>query len=93
RADKVIGKSLDADITITATGEDYTALAACEDDLAEIMIVSRAKLVKGAGSESAVSVEVTPASGHKCDRCWMFTDDGEAMEDGGWLCGRCRATL
>ena len=93
RADKIIGKSLDADIVIEATGDDYTALAACGDKLAEIMIVSRAKLVKGEGNENAVSVEVTPASGHKCDRCWTFTDDGVETEDGGWLCERCRKAI
>ena len=45
------------------------------------------------GREFFGSVAVAPASGRKCDRCWMYTDDGVGTEDGGWLCDRCRAAL
>ncbi len=76
RADKRIGKSLEAAVTLTC--EDPDALP--DTDLADLFIVSRVTLARG-----AADVAVSPAEGVKCPRCWKFSP--AAGEDG--LCPRC----
>ena len=89
RANKLIGKSLEAQLHITASGEQYAVLDSFRDQLAAIFIVSAVSFESGEGE---MKVTVEPASGEKCDRCWMFTEDGETTEDG-HLCARCMETV
>ncbi len=89
RANKLIGKSLEAQLHIAASGEQYAVLDSFRDQLAAIFIVSAVSLESGEGD---MKVTVEPASGEKCDRCWMFTEDGETTEDG-HLCARCMETV
>ena len=90
RAEKIIGKSLEAQLEITVSGEKYDLLNSFCDKLAAVFIVSGVKLLNGGGEE--LSVKVMQADGEKCDRCWMYTDDGEKTEDG-YLCARCLKTI
>ncbi len=104
RADKMIGKSLDAKVTVyTESEEQYAVLTSFADKLATVFITSQATVVKGAApagafaeTESGIAVLVEPADGQKCDRCWMFiTDaisDGEG-EEAGCLCPRCHRVV
>ncbi len=87
RADKLIGKSLEAKLTLTASGEIYDLLAGFGDTLKTVYIVSQVELVRGDGE--GIGVKVSLADGQKCDRCWMRTTDGEDTQDGGHLCARC----
>jgi len=75
RAEKKIGKSLEAAVTLTCADPLPDA------DLADLFIVSSVELKQGA--ETAVAV--APAEGVKCPRCWKFS--AGAGEDG--LCPRC----
>ncbi len=101
RAEKLIGKSLDAKVTVYTTDDEvYELLSSFADELATIFIVSGAKVVKGEAPEAAhtedgdiVSVLVEPADGKKCDRCWGYSENGVETEDGGFLCERCRAII
>ncbi|MCR5826197.1 MAG: isoleucine--tRNA ligase [Oscillospiraceae bacterium] len=81
RAEKRIGKSLEAAVTLTCA--EGTVLP--ETDLADLFIVSR--LDVRTGSETAV--EVQSAQGVKCPRCWKFSEQANA--DG--LCPRCAAVV
>ncbi|MFA6947714.1 MAG: isoleucine--tRNA ligase, partial [Eubacteriales bacterium] len=81
----IIGKSLEAKVTITASGEQYDILDSFRDQLAAIFIVSQAELVRG---EGALDAAVAAADGEKCDRCWMHSTEGVKTEDG-FLCARC----
>ena len=98
RADKMIGKSLDAKVTVwTENDEQYDVLNAFADQLALIFITSGATLAKGKAPENAFSetesglaVLVEPADGEKCGRCWMFVTDAIKDDEGGCLCPRCR---
>ncbi len=96
RAEKVIGSSLDAEITVYAEGELYDFLSTVTD-LASICIVSKANLVKGNEGEykgeQALSVTVRHASGEKCSRCWMYSDTVGTNEEHPCLCARCAAVL
>jgi isoleucyl-tRNA synthetase len=100
RASKLIGKSLDAKVTIYTTNEEHKALLdSFADDLATVFIVSQAKVVAGEGVESAftetesgIVVLVEKADGHKCDRCWTYSTEGVQDEEG-FICERCRKIL
>jgi isoleucyl-tRNA synthetase len=97
RANKMIGKSLDAKVTVYTEDEGKAALLeSFGDTLSTILIVSETKVVKSAAPEGAfaegeggLGVVVEVADGCKCDRCWMHTNNGKATEDGGFICYRC----
>ncbi len=101
RAAKLIGKSLDAKVTVYAENkEHFDLLSSFSDDLATIYIVSDAKVVnekapEGAFTEtlSGIGVLVEVAEGEKCDRCWSHSTCGVHTEDGGFLCDKCRAII
>lgn len=86
RADKVIGKPLEAELTIACSNEDKKLL---EDTLcgkvAQWLIVSKVSFVEGAER----TIAVTPAKGMVCPRCWNISE--EHAEDG--LCPRCQKVL
>ncbi len=99
RADKVIGKSLEAKLEIFApeNSEAMKLFTEFSDILSTVFIVSEVKLSSAnapenayADEESGISVVVSVADGEKCVRCWMHKDDCTADEDGQHLCPRCK---
>lgn len=92
RKAKTIGHSLDAAVTLTAGGEAYQLLAAAQDELAHLFIVSQCRVIEDAAAE-AIKVSVEPAKGIKCARCWIYSEhighDGEHAE----VCPRCAEVL
>ena len=94
RADKIIGSSLEAAVTLHCSDEMYDFLNAIPmDELADLMIVSHVDLVKGEGGVKGLTeglgMSVAHAAGNKCLRCWKF--DTAVGEDG--LCPRCAKVL
>ena len=87
RADKVIGHSLDAKVTLRANKNDYVWLTDYEKFLADLLIVSQTELLLV--DEEGLSAEVAKADGEKCQRCWIYHH--ELNEDG--LCPRCAKAL
>ncbi|HWE84572.1 MAG TPA: isoleucine--tRNA ligase [Terracidiphilus sp.] len=89
RQAKRIGKGLEAELEIAASGGILELLRRHEAGLKEILNVSRVTVVEG----DEVEVTALPASGHKCARCWNFMPDVSSY--GIWqnVCGRCRAAL
>ncbi|MBQ8718984.1 MAG: isoleucine--tRNA ligase, partial [Clostridia bacterium] len=100
RADKKIGKSLDAKVVIYPKFADQMAtLSAFADQLKTVFIVSGVELCEGeapadAFSEtvSGIAVSVCTPDGCKCDRCWSYSTEGKAAEDG-FLCARCLSII
>ncbi len=96
RADKRIGKALEARVTLKT--EDAAIKAACEGlDLAEICIVSAcdwadteegAEVAQGVNFP-ALTIGVSEAGGEKCPRCWMHSMNANAEG----LCPRCAAVI
>ncbi len=84
-----IGSSLQAAVTLHATPDTHELLRTLGDDLRFVLIVSSATLVAG----DADRVDVAPASGTKCERCWHVRDDVDADPAHPGLCGRCVANL
>ena len=101
RAAKLIGKSLDAKVTVYTEDKDAAALLeSFGADLATVYIVSDAKVVVGKAPEGAftetvsgIEVLVELADGEKCDRCWAHSTEGEHTEDGGFICAKCKAII
>ena len=93
RADKKVGSSLEVAVYVKA--DDDTVLKANEADLADIYIVSQAKLtqekpedVLNEYNEEGYTVWVTKAQGEKCVRCWKYR---ELNEDG--ICADCQEAI
>jgi len=96
RADKRIGKALEARVSLAC--QDAELKAAVEGlNLAEICIVSacdwetapEGSLVKEGTNYPNLTIGVSEALGEKCPRCWMHSQ--EADENG--LCKRCAAVV
>ena len=101
RAEKKVGKSLEAKITLYTKDADMMAmLQGFGKELNTVFIVSGVSLCDedapaAAHTEglSGVGVLVEPADGCKCDRCWSYSTEGDSTEDGGFLCARCKNIL
>ena len=101
RKEHKIGHALDAVVTIYADGEDYDFLSQWQDQLATLLIVSEAKLVKGEAPAEAVAGEdhgdmkvvVAPSTAEKCERCWIHSDTVGSDPNHPTLCARCAAVL
>ncbi|MDR0248923.1 MAG: isoleucine--tRNA ligase [Oscillospiraceae bacterium] len=81
RAAKVIGKSLEAALTIT-TNDDI--IREYENFLPQLLIVSKVTLQRG---ENAIAV--TRAPGDKCARCWGVFETLGSRPEHPRLCARC----
>jgi isoleucyl-tRNA synthetase len=88
RQAKLIGKSLEAQLKITASGDFLSILQRYKDGLKEIFNVSDVTILEG-----TESVVVLPASGTKCARCWNYMP--EVSDYGIWenVCARCQSAL
>ena len=101
RAAKMVGKSLEAKVTLYTADDEMTALLeSFGKELNTVFIVSGVKLERGVApadahteGSSGVGVLVEPADGCKCERCWSYSTEGLQTEDGGFLCERCRRIL
>ena len=85
RAEKKIGKSLEADVALTVPAEDAFLQEMDGGELADLLIVSRVEVTVG----GELSVSVSEAAGAKCPRCWKHST--KADENG--LCPRCAAIV
>ena len=99
RAEKRIGKALEAAVALSAEDEAAkAALDAVKDmDLMELFIVSKVTLEKtdaeavcGKGTNfPGLTVQVMNAPGEKCPRCWMHSEAANAEG----LCPRCAKVM
>jgi len=89
RKDKRIGKGLEAELEIEASGELLALLLRHAAGLKEIVNVSGVTVIEG----PEFKVTALPATGHKCARCWNFMP--EVSSYGIWqnVCTRCQSAL
>lgn len=95
RNEKVIGKSLEAKVTV-ACKEDASLLEATDIDFAQFFIVSAFELQPWDAltkEYQQVKVQVTPAEGEKCNRCWQVKTDVGAKEGFEDICVRCATVV
>ena len=94
RAAKIIGGSLDAQVTLFVPDEkEFEKLKAEQSDLAALFIVSKVNIEKdGEGKfkgETGISLTVDHAAGEKCSRCWVYSETVGKDHDHPSLCSRC----
>ncbi len=92
RREKLIGLSLDAQVSLALPKGLYDVLHQYEDQLKTIFIVSHVTLSTG-DDVKEVRVEVKKAEGEKCSRCWVY--DTSVGGDAGHptICRRCIETI
>lgn len=88
RKEKMIGNSLEAEVTLYAPQELYNFLKGYEEQLKYIFIVSDAVLY-GEDRGKYVEVTVAKASGQKCERCWNYDRSVGINIEHPTVCGRC----
>ncbi len=101
RSEKLVGKSLEAKITVyTQDSELLSLLQSFGQELNTIFIVSGVRLDLAdapadvyRNESGTLAVLVEPADGCKCERCWSYSTDGEEDGEGGFICARCRDIL
>ena len=99
RADKRIGSSLAARVVIEASEEDAGFLRSFGDELRFLLLTSAVELGSvGEGAERSESVpgfavEVHPALGDKCERCWNWEPDVGSDAEWPQVCGRCARSV
>jgi isoleucyl-tRNA synthetase len=94
RNSKTIGKSLEAQLVITAADPAYSVLARHRDQLRYLFIVSAVTLTQGPGNGTGgVHIEVSKADGAKCDRCWNYSTQVGEDKTYPTVCERCSPVL
>ncbi|MDF1564507.1 MAG: isoleucine--tRNA ligase [Deltaproteobacteria bacterium] len=88
RREKTIGASLEAKVTLAASGDDLALLKRHEDFLPAWLIVSEVSITEGAG-EDELRAKVEVVAGEKCARCWVRTTELGSNDAHPELCPRC----
>ena len=97
RSAGVIGKPIDADVTLYADEANYKELSAYPE-LAQAFSVSNVTVKNGAdgeykGSADGVSVTVEKSASEMCERCWSHDKSVGSDEKFPHLCARCAAVM
>ena len=91
RKNKIIGHSLDAKVTLTFKNrEDFSYFKDIYNEIKMIFLVSQLEINLDEKIEE-LKIDVTKASGEKCQRCWKY--DETVSEDKDKICSRCRSVL
>ncbi|MFQ5509637.1 MAG: isoleucine--tRNA ligase [Leptospirillia bacterium] len=101
RRDKVIRQSLEASVTLYADDELATFLEGYGAQLDYLLITSQAAVrpLSDAPKDAAqtpvrgLKVTVAPASGTKCNRCWIFREDVGSDPAHPEICARCAGVV
>jgi isoleucyl-tRNA synthetase len=97
RAAKQIAASLEARVVVRGPAAALAPLRAHEEEstvfpgnLANLFIVSKVDLAE---AEGPLAVSVGPAPGHKCERCWTYSENVGRLPVHPAVCERCAAVL
>ncbi|WP_173916546.1 isoleucine--tRNA ligase [Halobacillus sp. Marseille-Q1614] len=96
RNEKVIGKSLEAHVTIEPKDDKTKQVLASIEDLHQLLIVSEAEVSSEASDAKEydwVKVTVTKHTGEKCERCWVSSHEIGKDSNHPELCPRCAAVV
>ncbi|MFC1042079.1 isoleucine--tRNA ligase [Pasteurella multocida] len=91
RNDKIIGATLEAELTIYANDTYAPLLAKLQNELRFVLLTSKAEVKPLADADVAegevkgFAVKVVRSANHKCPRCWHYSDSKDAES----LCSRC----
>jgi len=95
RKDKVIGSGLQAKVKISAPPETYILLDRYRETLRYLFIISQVELqtLAGSGNGAGLKIEVLPADGKKCERCWNYSTQVGTDPEFPMVCERCSGWL
>ena len=88
--DKMIKSSLEASVTLKASGAELEFIKSVDNELAAAFIVSEV-VIEAADGE--LQVTVAKAEGEKCERCWCFSKTVGENTDHPTLCARCAGVI
>jgi len=90
REKKLIGNSLEAEVTIYCTKGTVAFLESFGETLTLIFIVSKVNIIQfPADSKEELKIVVKRASGEKCVRCWNWKESVGKDKQHPQLCNRC----
>ena len=100
RADKTIGSSLDAEVTLYVDAELLAMLTTLKEELRFVLITSEATIhhIDEADSDSVetqlssgetIKIKTAASTNEKCVRCWHHREDVGIDKEHPELCGRC----
>ena len=103
RREKIIGLSLDAEVLLQLEGDTADFLVDKLDLVQKLCIVSSLQVVDPAAAEGAgfvdceevagMKVAVRPATGSKCERCWILSPTVGEDAEHPTLCSRCAGVV
>ncbi|MBK9137660.1 MAG: isoleucine--tRNA ligase [Verrucomicrobia bacterium] len=88
RQAKLIGKSLDASVTVRGPSSTVAGARADSRVLQELLNVSHLE-IEADESQKGVTFKVGKAAGQKCERCWHWERDVGTDPAQPTICGRC----
>ena len=88
--DKTIKSSLEAKVTLAASGDKLAFLKKAENELATAFIVSEVEIVE---NSSELEIKIEKAEGEKCERCWVISKTIRENSEHPTLCSRCCENL
>ena len=86
RQSKLIGKSLEAKVTLGGRPEQFQISSQSVDAFRELLNVSQLSFDASATDQR---IEIGKADGTKCERCWHFETDVGQHAEHPTICGRC----
>jgi len=86
RQEKIIGKSLEAGVAITASDTDYKLLKRIEAEIKAVFIISDLRLELG----ESLNVKAYKFDGVKCIRCWKLFEESEIHNH---ICKQCETAI
>ncbi len=98
RADKRLGGSLEAAVTLYADSELAARLNSLQDELRFVLLTSAANVAPLAEAPAdaqasellkGLKIAFSTAPGEKCPRCWHYTTDIGLVAEHADICGRC----
>ena len=95
RADKIIGHSLNAKVTLYASDKNYEFLKPMEELLTTVLIVSKVVVEENErkDAKNEIGIKVEQAPGEKCERCWMYSETVGEDAEHPHICHRCSENL
>ena len=94
RAEKTIGHSLNAKVTIFANDDEYNFLKGNIELLRTVFIISDLEVLENERKdEEKLGIKVEQAPGEKCERCWMYSTTVGEDKENPTICHRCSEAL
>jgi isoleucyl-tRNA synthetase len=87
RQAKIIGKALEAKLTLTGSGSVLAEARSHSEALREILNVSQLEFQTS--KDDQVTSAVSKADGQKCERCWHWETDVGSHPEHPTICARC----